>query len=241
MNRFERQRALAALPLTAAVLLILAACDPAPETTATDDDRAYDDAYGAEGIETPTRSGIDEIDAGDETIQPGDSGNSVTAAMAAAEAELEARSDSKVSGQLTFRQENGFVRVRGEIEGLTPGVHGMHIHEVGDCSAPDASSAGGHFAPHDAIHGAPSQSAGLHHAGDLGNIVANEEGIASVDVIDGTLTLDGGSSLIGRAIIVHAEADDLVSQPSGNSGDRVACGVIERSGAAATGAAATTG
>jgi Cu-Zn family superoxide dismutase len=239
MNRFERQRALAALPLAAAILLILAACDPAPETTAADDDAVYDDAYGTDGVETPTRSNIDEIDAGNETMQPADNGNSVTAAKAAAEAELQARSDSSVSGQLTFRQENGFVRVRGEIEGLTPGVHGMHIHEVGDCSAPDASSAGAHFAPHDAIHGAPSQSAGLHHAGDLGNIVANQEGIASVDVIDDTLTLDGGSGLIGRAIIVHAEADDLVSQPSGNSGDRVACGVIERSGSR-SGSAATT-
>jgi superoxide dismutase, Cu-Zn family len=239
MNSFARQRALAALPLAAAVLLILAACDPAEESTAADDDAAYEDAYGADGIETPTRSGIDDIGAGDGAVQPVESDNTVAAAMTSAEAELQPRSDSNAAGQLTFRQENGFVRVRGEIEGLTPGVHGMHIHEVGDCSAPDGSSAGAHFAPHDAIHGAPSQSAGLHHAGDLGNIVANEEGIASVDVIDDTLTLDGDSGLIGRAIIVHAKADDLVSQPSGNSGDRIACGVIERSGSAST--TATTG
>lgn len=222
MNPFGRQRALVALPLAAAAVLILAACDTSPEAT-----NESDDAYGTKGIETPTRSEIGETEA----VQPGDT--ATAAAMTSAEAELEARSDSGVSGQLSFRQEDGFVRIRGEIEGLTPGLHGMHIHEVGDCSAPDASSAGGHFAPHDAIHGAPTQSAGLHHAGDLGNIVANEEGIASIDVIDDILTLDGDSGAIGRAIIIHADADDLVSQPSGNSGDRLACGVIERSGSGA--------
>ncbi len=225
MNPFQRQRAIATLPLPAALLLMFAACDPSPEATTENDAATYEDAYMADGVETPTRSSV-----GDMSSEPVGMPESVTAATVSATAELEARSDSNVSGELTFQQESGFIRIRGEIEGLTAGLHGMHIHEVGDCSAADASSAGDHFAPHGAAHGAPSQSAGLHHTGDLGNIVATEDGVASVDLIDDTLSLSGGESAIGRAVVVHSGADDLVSQPAGNSGERVACGVIERTG-----------
>ncbi len=232
MNSFARQRALATLPLVAALLLILAACDPAPDVSSEDAAATADDAYTADGVETPTRSG--EMDDAAGTVDEGAVNESVTAAMVTATAELEARSDSNVSGELTLEQQNGVVRIRGEIEGLTPGLHGMHIHEVGDCSAPDASSAGEHFARDGAVHGAPTQSAGLHHTGDLGNIVATEDGVASVDVIDDALSLSGGESAIGRALVVHSGADDLVSQPAGNSGDRVACGVIERRGSGET-------
>jgi Cu-Zn family superoxide dismutase len=129
-----------------------------------------------------------------------------------------------VTGTVTFEQTEGGVKVVAQVEGLTPGKHGFHIHTYGDCSAPDATSAGGHFNPEDEPHGAPSDM--QRHVGDLGNIEANEEGIANMEMIDPKLTLSGKNSIVGRAIIVHQGEDDLESQPTGNAGPRVACGVI---------------
>ncbi|MFP8490149.1 superoxide dismutase family protein [Gracilimonas sp. Q87] len=129
--------------------------------------------------------------------------------------------DSDVSGSVTFTKTNDGVSVMGEFEGLEPGKHGFHIHEFGDCRADDGTSAGGHFNPLNKDHGAPSDM--NRHMGDLGNIEANEEGIAMVDYVDDTITLE---QIIGRGIIVHAGEDDLTSQPTGAAGSRVACGVI---------------
>ena len=116
------------------------------------------------------------------------------------------------------------VRVVVELTGLTPGPHGMHIHETGDCSAPDASSAGDHFNPHDMPHGA--RTAPERHTGDLGNVSANDSGVAEVDLEDSTIAFEGQDSVLGKAVIVHATGDDYTTQPSGDSGDPVACGVI---------------
>ena len=136
-------------------------------------------------------------------------------------------SGSQTHGQVTFTQVGTRVRVSGEIAGLAPGMHGFHIHEKGDCSAADAMSAGGHFNPTGMKHGGPGTA--IHHAGDLGNINANEYGKATVSmVVDGiALTKGQPDSIIGRGLVVHAGPDDEKTDPAGNSGARIACGTIE--------------
>jgi superoxide dismutase, Cu-Zn family len=131
---------------------------------------------------------------------------------------------SRVTGMVVFTQVGNKVRVEGMVEGLTPGKHGFHIHEWGDCSAPDGSFAGGHYNPDNNPHAGPDQM--KRHMGDLGNLDANSTGEADYERVDGYVTLNGPHSVIGRAIIVHAGQDDLTSQPTGNAGGRVACGVI---------------
>jgi len=142
-----------------------------------------------------------------------------------ASVELDPASGSNVHGTVNFIQQSDGVLVTAQITGLTPGQHGIHIHDKGDCSAPDAMSAGGHFNPTGMQHGGPM--AEMHHAGDFGNLVADENGVAHFEQVFHGLSFEGTNSVIGRAIIVHAKADDLTTQPSGNSGARVACGVIE--------------
>ena len=131
---------------------------------------------------------------------------------------------NEVSGIVTFTTTDKGLKIVADLEGLTPGKHGFHIHEYGDCSALDATSAGGHFNPFNKNHGAPTSMD--RHAGDLGNITADETGKAHLDWTDPILKLGGPNSIIGRAVIVHANEDDLHSQPTGNAGPRVACGVI---------------
>ncbi len=131
---------------------------------------------------------------------------------------------SKVRGTVSFAKDGHGVRVSANIEGLSPGPHGFHIHEFGDCSSPDANSAGGHFNPTNMPHGGPK--ADKHHAGDLGNIEADKSGQAKLEVTVDSMSLEGPNSIIGRSIVVHAKADDFKSQPTGDSGARVACGVI---------------
>lgn len=201
------------LVLAAGVAAALAACQPDPEPPVTG--KNDNSAAPAAATEVPAAS------------EPAVRAQGAARNLQTARAELQARSDSDVAGALDIEEENGFLRMHGEITGLTPGVHGLHIHEVGDCSAPDASSAGEHFAAQGMQHGAPTQAVAQHHAGDLGNIVADSSGIASIDIIDSTLSLSGRDAIAGRAVVVHAQPDDLTSQPSGNSGDRVGCGVIE--------------
>ncbi len=142
-------------------------------------------------------------------------------------ANLASASGSLVSGRLVLVPMGRGVHLTGEIGGLQPGSsHGFHIHEKGDCSAADGSSAGGHFNPAAQPHGRAGH--GAHHAGDADNLVADASGVARVDAhVDG-VTLGGGAAndIAGRAIVVHAAADDYSSQPAGNAGARVACGVI---------------
>lgn len=143
-------------------------------------------------------------------------------------ANLQPTEGSSVTGTVTFESTNGGVRIEAHINGLSPGKHGFHIHEFGDCSAPDASSAGGHFNPGNHPHGAPGQ--GEHHAGDLGNLEADESGHAMKEMTVDFITLGSGpNSVVGKAVIVHADEDDLSTQPTGNAGGRLACGVIELS------------
>ena len=115
----------------------------------------------------------------------------------------------------------------GSLQGLKPNAEfGFHVHEKGDCSAPDASSAGEHFNPADAQHGNPSGEA--HHAGDMLNVKSDAQGLAQVDVHASGATLHSGqpTDVLGRAVVLHEKADDYATQPSGDSGARIACGVI---------------
>jgi Cu-Zn family superoxide dismutase len=133
-------------------------------------------------------------------------------------------SGSKVTGVVTFTARDGYVEISGDVRGLTPGLHGFHIHEFGDISALDGGSAGGHFNPTDMPHAGPD--APKRHVGDLGNIKADASGKATLQIHDKLIALHGPNSVIGRALVIHAQPDDLKSQPSGEAGERVACGVI---------------
>lgn len=138
-----------------------------------------------------------------------------------------------VKGKLVLREVDGGVHVTGEISGLTPGKHGFHVHQKGDLSDPKLTSAGGHFNPGGTKHGGPGS--GEKHAGDWGNIEANEKGVAKIDeTFKGVSLLGEQNGIMGRSIIVHAGPDDLKSDPAGNSGDRIAGGIVEprRAGAA---------
>lgn len=132
---------------------------------------------------------------------------------------------NETRGEVFFTVIPEGVRIVADFEGLTPGQHGFHIHDKGDCSATDASSAGGHFNPSNTKHGGPESSE--KHAGDLGNLVADEQGRAHYEWTTSQITLNGENSIIGRSVVVHADPDDFTSQPAGNSGSRVGCGVIE--------------
>jgi superoxide dismutase, Cu-Zn family len=132
---------------------------------------------------------------------------------------------NKVEGVVRFTAHgDDEVVVTGEVTGLTPGMHGFHIHEFGDCSSTDGMSTGGHFNPTGMHHGAPD--AADHHAGDLGNIKADDSGKAVVNVTMKGMHLVGPMGIIGHGLIVHAKADDLKTQPTGDAGGRVACAVI---------------
>ncbi|MFQ5865015.1 MAG: superoxide dismutase family protein [bacterium] len=147
-------------------------------------------------------------------------GPSVTKAVAV----LHPTAGSEAHGMVAFTKEEGGIRVVAQVEGLTPGKHGFHIHVFGDCSAADGTSAAGHYNPTNMPHAGPTDAE--RHVGDLGNITADETGTANLDWLDSQLALEGPNSIIGRGVIVHAQQDDLTSQPTGNAGARVACGVI---------------
>ena len=147
-----------------------------------------------------------------------------TNAMTNAVCVLNPTAGNEVSGIVTFTKTDGGIKIVANFEGLNPGKHGFHIHEYGDCSRLDGKSAGGHFNPDSKKHGAPNSEE--RHVGDLGNLLANENGKAYYEIIDSYISFSGPHSIIGRAIIVHAGEDDLTSQPTGAAGARVACGVI---------------
>jgi Cu-Zn family superoxide dismutase len=133
---------------------------------------------------------------------------------------------NKVHGTVKFiAQDNGKVRVVADLQGLKPmSKHGFHVHQYGDCSAPDATSAGGHYNPENHKHAGPSTE--MRHAGDLGNIESDGKGNAHLDMTVDNISIDGKDAVLGRAVIVHAKADDLKTQPTGDAGARIGCGVI---------------
>ncbi|KAL5767889.1 hypothetical protein ACOSQ2_014672 [Xanthoceras sorbifolium] len=154
-----------------------------------------------------------------------DGGKAIVKAVA-----LISSGDSNVRGSLHFLQDsNGFTHVKGNISGLKPGLHGFHIHALGDTTN-GCNSTGPHFNPLKKNHGAPSDNE--RHAGDLGNIVAGPDGVAVVSISDRQIPLSGQHSILGRAVVVHADPDDLgiggheLSKTTGNAGGRVGCGII---------------
>ena len=148
-----------------------------------------------------------------------------SAAPLKAIAVLHPTADNKVGGTVTFTEEADGVRVQADITGLTAGKHGFHVHEFGDCSAPDLTSAGSHFNPTKKPHAGPDDA--NRHVGDMGNIEADASGAAKLDYVDHEISLTNDQScVIGRSVVIHAKPDDLKSQPAGDSGARIACGVI---------------
>lgn len=143
----------------------------------------------------------------------------------AATATLEPRSGSSVSGTAAFHEVAGGLAAHVEVHGAQPGPHGVHVHEKGDCSEPKAQSAGSHFNPnHGAHHGGPQTE--VRHGGDLGNVTVDSSGSGTLDVTVRDLSLTGANGIVGRSLVVHEKADDLRTDPAGNSGGRFACGVI---------------
>lgn len=157
----------------------------------------------------------------------------------AAVVHLAAASGSLVSGSIRLEPVPRGVHLQGEIGGVAAGsVHGFHLHAIGDCSAADAASAGGHFNPTRSAHGRAGSA--MHHAGDIDNLVADAAGVAHVEAVIADVVLGGGgpNDILGRALVVHAAPDDYRSQPAGNAGARIACGVVQ---AAAAGMPRATG
>jgi Cu-Zn family superoxide dismutase len=144
-----------------------------------------------------------------------------------ATAALQSAKGSKAFGEATFEEVDGKVRVIVFTQGLAPDrEHGFHIHEAGDCSSGDGMSAKGHFNPLGKPHGAPSSAE--RHAGDLPALKAGKDGRARLDVTVDLITVrPGPASVIGRGLIIHADPDDYKTQPTGNAGARIACGVIK--------------
>ncbi len=141
-------------------------------------------------------------------------------------AAIEPKSGSALTGSAVATEKDGGVEIVVDVSGATPGLHAVHVHEKGDCSAPDAASAGGHFNPTHAAHGAPDAPA--HHAGDFGNMKVAEDGKGHLVITTKMLTVGPGPhSVVGRSIVVHEKEDDMKSQPAGNSGSRVGCGVFK--------------
>jgi Cu-Zn family superoxide dismutase len=161
-------------------------------------------------------------------ISSGQAGAAAQKAMAVKEAiaVVHPASNSSCKGLVHFTEVTGGVRVVAELDGLAPNsTHGFHVHEFGDCSAPDATSAGGHYdAAMTMHHGRPEDM--VRHTGDMGNIQADAAGKAHLDLLLKGATIDGMQApILGRAVIVHANPDDF-SQPVGNAGARIGCGVI---------------
>ena len=129
-----------------------------------------------------------------------------------------------VTGTVTFTRTDAGIKIVADLKGLSKGKHGFHIHEFGDCSAADGTSAGGHFNPMSMSHAGPMDN--MRHEGDMGNIEADDSGNAHLEYVDKMISFDGIHSIIGKSIIVHKGEDDFKTQPTGNAGPRVACGVI---------------
>jgi Cu-Zn family superoxide dismutase len=186
--------------------------------------RAATDAASTRS-EAPDEEEVAHVDESD--IIPGEYTNNGENVDRLAVATLQPTAGNTTSGMVAFIQadvENPEIRVVGKVIGIAPGAHGFHVHEVGNCTAPDASSAGDHFNPAGAQHA--GREAEVRHVGDLGNLTAGADGTAEFDFYDDHMEFVGMNSIIGKAFIIHAGEDDLTTQPAGDSGDRIACGVI---------------
>lgn len=225
----------------ALLVLVLPACEPKGSTTTAGA------APGKAGAMPPVKVSDEpmkpeEIAAATGAATGGNAPAGAAAAPAtAAQAMLQPAKDTPgFSGRVTFTRAGDQVRVVADVAGVAPpGNHGFHLHENGKCErdatggGKDFTTAGGHFNPAGAAHACPDAAA--HHAGDLGNIVINADGTGHLDVTTSALSLSGPSSVIGRSVILHAGADDCTTQPTGNAGGRLACGVIAAGSAGGAG------
>ena len=175
---------------------------------------------------TGCAEGFESAPAGEEPVATAPQTQTASSVRPArAEAKIEGRSGSSLSGNAEFSIHDGLVMILVEVKGAPPGVHAVHVHEIGDCTAPDGKSAGGHFNPGGHPHGGPDTAE--RHAGDLGNMTVKEDGAGSFMVHTDLLAIaEGDSAVTGRAIVIHEKADDYVSQPTGAAGGRIGCGVI---------------
>jgi Cu-Zn family superoxide dismutase len=132
-----------------------------------------------------------------------------------------------VTGVVNFTAMGDGAHMVARVEGATPGSHGFHLHQNGVCDPPEFTTAGDHFNPTAADHGGPQSAA--HHAGDFGNIEVGADGTGNLELhVMGVTVAEGPNSIVGKSLVLHGGTDDLTTQPSGNSGPRIACGVVER-------------
>lgn len=149
----------------------------------------------------------------------------LSASANAATAKLVTAPGQKIKGEIQFKDTSTGIEVSANVQGLAPGaVHAIHIHENGKCDGPSFESAGNHFNPTKEPHA--HLAAKQHHLGDLGNIVADKNGTAKLDLVMSRAKFSDETSPLNKAVVVHAKPDDLRSQPSGEAGDRIACGII---------------
>jgi superoxide dismutase, Cu-Zn family len=205
------------IPLAAAIALLAAGCggkeDVAPPGSAASDAPAP--AGDSPTVATATEPGT----------TPGSSAVGETASHA--NVQLAPTRGNTANGGLKISAAGTGVRISGMVQGLKPDSEfGFHFHEKGDCSAPDASSAGAHFNPTNQQHGRPQGQP--HHAGDMLNVKSDAQGVAEVSIDNADVSLRTGqpNDIVGKALVMHAKPDDYTTQPSGNSGDRIACGVV---------------
>ncbi|WP_437723973.1 superoxide dismutase family protein [Sorangium sp. So ce861] len=216
------------LSLLASFVLVAAACGGSPEPAPAVPDVPAQPQPAPETTPAPAPE-----PAAPEAAATPEGGGAAPAAPAPAapatvEVPIEARSKSKLKGSATFTEVEGGVKVAVQVSGAPKGKIAVHVHETGDCSAPDAKSAGAHYNPENHQHGLPDAAA--RHLGDLGNIEVKADGNGTHEIVAKGANLKQGApnSFLGRAIIVHEKQDDG-SQPSGNAGGRIGCGVIGQS------------
>lgn len=222
---YRRRTPLPRTPVGTAILSMLAAAALA----ACEGDRERQLPPESQGGETEQSQPASPANSTDQSVRdPSNQNQTVTqfAMIDAASAEIEAVEGGSATGKVVFKPDKNTesMRVVIELEGLEPGPHGFHIHENDACWDGGEFAAGDHFNPYDARHGGPKQSA--HHVGDMGNITADEEGRVDTELTLDHLAFSGPASILQRAVVIHGGEDDLKSQPSGDAGSPVACGVI---------------
>ncbi len=141
-----------------------------------------------------------------------------------ARAQIKSFKDESIKGTVVFTRVPEGIKVVADVDGLSPGKHGFHVHETGDCSGQGECS-GQHFNPDKQAHGGPDDK--VRHVGDLGNLEADENKHAHYERIDKMISLEGKYSILNRSVIIHADPDDFHTQPTGNAGPKIACGVIK--------------
>jgi len=217
--------------------------DPSPSNDAGNDggkptaDAGNLDAGNGGGKDASTMdSGNTSLDAGRDAATPSDASSDASTATTAS-ATLASKSGTSTTGRATFAVSGGRVTLTLTVSGAVAGQRGAHIHAIGDCSADNASSAGGHWNPETHPHGSGGPDAGeISHLGDLGNITIGSDGTGTLTYSNPEWKLGDGSTydVVGKAVIVHANTDDFVTQQNdagatpGNAGGRIACGVITK-------------